>query len=80
MLLNFVVICMATCILQHFGTSATLWHPIILIGGEVYRHKNTAVTVSRRVHKIKIISIAKTRLKIKSFQKMRFEWDFSFHK
>jgi hypothetical protein len=54
MLLNFVVICMATCT----ATSATLWHPIILFGGEVYRHKNTAVTVSRRVHEIKIISIA----------------------
>jgi len=58
MLLNFVVIYMATCILQHFATSATLWHPILLFGEEVYRHKNTAVTVSRRAHKIKIISIA----------------------
>ena len=56
MLINFVVICMATCILQQFATSAALWHPIILFSGEVYRHKITAVTISRRVHKIKIIS------------------------
>jgi hypothetical protein len=61
MLLNFVVICMATCILQHFATYATLWHPIILFGGEVQRHRNTAVTVSHRVHKIKVISIAGQR-------------------